>query len=310
MSKSSKGYQFIINGNTVTAVHEVERGRVKFEPIDSDEAWTFDGTHVIKTEMDDGRLERTTYSDVDEDGLFSKTSKTYSGADSASGRNNDDNNWSDSTSTSNVSGYSEKGYQFDIDTSGVVNAVYQVKYGRVETERMDWNETWKFDGLNVTQTETKFGKVDTTVYTDTNQDGIFQKGFELEVLTGANLRSQETHKFIVADGANASGDFVAEGETIIGMMELNRHGWKMDRIDTNETLQVVEVGMDSLILKTKIQWNGKIDFSVFRDDENDGLWTEIADGETLEAFVTLDGQVDLVGIADAGLLQAADGLIA
>ena len=91
---------------------------------------------------------------------------------------------------------------------------------------------------------------------------------------------------------------------------MGRRGWKVDRIDVNETLQIVEVGGDNLILKTKTQWNGEIDFSVFRDDDNDGLWTEIADGETLDAYVSMDGEVDLVGIVDAGLLQAADVLIA
>lgn len=263
MSDSSKGYQFTLSGNTVTAVYEVEHGRVKFERMDSDETWSFDGTNVIKTEWDDGRLETTTYSDANGDGLFFKASKTYTGTSSYSGRddhgsdgndsddhNNDHGNWGDSTPSLDAQLYGEEGYQFDIDVNGVVTAVYEVEHGRVEAERMDWNETWAFDGLDVIQTETKFGKVETTVYTDANQDGVFQKGFELEV------------------------------------------------------------GGDNLILKTKTQWNGEIDFSVFRDDDNDGLWTEIADGETLDAYVSMDGEVDLVGIVDAGLLQAADVLIA
>ena len=75
MSDSSKGYQFTLSGNTVTAVYEVEHGRVKFERMDSDETWSFDGTNVIKTEWDDGRLETTTYSDANGDGLFFKASR-------------------------------------------------------------------------------------------------------------------------------------------------------------------------------------------------------------------------------------------
>lgn len=318
MSDSSKGYQFTLSGNTVTAVYEVEHGRVKFERMDSDETWSFDGTNVIKTEWDDGRLETTTYSDANGDGLFFKASKTYTGTSSYSGRddhgsddhNNDHGNWGDSTPSLDAQLYGEEGYQFDIDVNGVVTAVYEVEHGRVEAERMDWNETWAFDGLDVILTETMFGKVETTVYTDANQDGVFQKGFELEVLTGENLRTLETYKFSLADGSSATGDFAAEGDAITGMMELGRRGWKVDRIDVNETLQIVEVGGDNLILKTKTQWNGEIDFSVFRDDDNDGLWTEIADGETLDAYVSMDGEVDLVGIVDAGLLQAADVLIA
>lgn len=81
---SSKGYQFSISGNTVTAVYEVKNGRMKAERMDSDESWSFDGTHVIKSEMDDGRLEITTYADVDKDGLFFETGKTYSASGSPS----------------------------------------------------------------------------------------------------------------------------------------------------------------------------------------------------------------------------------
>lgn len=81
-------------------------------------------------------------------------------------------------------------------------------------------------------------------------------------------------------------------------------------IDANETFQVVEIGSDNLLLKTSTQKSGEIDFSVFRDDDNDGLWTKIVEGETRGTFMTQDGQVNLVGMADAGLLQLADALIA
>lgn len=311
MSDSFKGYQFTLSGNTVAAVYEVERGRVKFERMDSDETWIFDGAHVIKTEWDDGRLKTTTYSDANGDGLFLKTSKTVTGTRSDFGRDDHhERGRGDSAPGFEATRYGDEGYRFDIDAKGVVSAVYELDRGRVKAERMDWNETWTFDGQDVTQTETKFGKVETSIYTDANQDGVFHKDFELEVLTGANPRTLETYKFSLADGGSVTGDFAAEGDTITGMMELGRRGWKVDRIDANETLQVVDVDGDSLILKTKTQRNGEIDFSVFRDDDNDGLWTEIADGETLDAYVTLDGEVDLVGIADAGLLQTADALIA
>lgn len=250
MSDSNKAYQFTISGNTVTAVYEVERGHVKVERMDSDETWSFDGTNVIKTEWDDGRLETTTYTDANSDGLFLKTSKTYSdartddGHDDAHDRGHDDN---------------------DHD-------------GR--------------DG------------------TDADHGGVFRNGFELETVSGSHLRKLETYKFSLSDGSNATGDLAAEGDMISGMMELGHRGWKVERIDANESLQVVEVNGDNLILQTKTQWNGELDFSVFRDDDHDGLWTEIATGETRDAFVTQDGDIDLVGIVHAGLLRTADALIA
>lgn len=310
MSSSSKGYQFTISGDSVTAIYEVERGRVKLERMDGKATWTFDGTNVIQTENDDGRLETTTYSDVNGDGLFVKASKTYSGTAGYTNQSEGHGHSSGSQPLPGVTGSSESGYQFDLATNGVVMAVHEVKHGSVEAERMDWNETWTFDGVDVIQTETQYGKVETSIYTDANQNGLFQKAFELEVLNGANQRSLETYQFTLAGGAVATGDAAAPGDAIAGMMELGRRGWKLDRIDANETIEVVNVGADSLILKTQTQRNGEIEFSVFRDDDGDGLWSQIANGETRDVFVTLDGQVDLVGMVDAGLLQAADTLMA
>lgn len=72
MSRTSKGYQFTISGSSVTAVYEVKNGRTELERMERDETWTFDGSRVIKTEMDDGRLETTVYTDSDGDGLWSE----------------------------------------------------------------------------------------------------------------------------------------------------------------------------------------------------------------------------------------------
>lgn len=202
-------------------------------------------------------------------------------------------------------GSSSKGYQF-VTNGSSVTAVYEQEHGRLQQERMKSNETWSFDGVDVTRTETKFGKVEISTYTDLNQDGLFQKSFELEVVTGASLRALETYKFTLADGSAASGDLVLAGDAVTGALKLGRGGWKSDRLDANESVDVVEVGADTFILKTEIGRSGKIEFSVFRDDDGDALWTEIASGETRTDFVSPDGQIDLVGIANAGLLQAAD----
>jgi len=315
MSDSSKGYRFTFSGNTVTAVYEVEHGRMKWKDMDADESWSFDGTNVIKIEWDDDRQEITIYSDADRDGLFFKTGKTYAGVGSDVGRDDDHDRgsddyrpWGSTKPDFEAALWSEKGYRFDIDAQGAITAVYEVKYGRVEAKHMNWNETWTLDGQDVIQTKNKFGEIETSVYTDIDQNGVFEKDFSLSVLTGENSGRLETYQFLLADGRNVTGDAVLQGDDIAGMMKLGRRGWKVDRIDVNETLQVVEIDGDNLILKTKTQWNGEIDFSVFRDDDNDGLWTKIADGETLDAYVSLRGEIDLVGIIDAGLLPPSDAL--
>ena len=161
----------------------------------------------------------------------------------------------------------------------------------------------------MTQTEAKFGEVETSLYTDDNQDGVFQKAFELDVLTGTNTRSLETVQFKGSDGASLTGDSVLPGDPIASMLELTRRGWKIDRLDANETLDAVDVGGDTYIVQTHTQWNGAVDFSIYRDGDVDGRWTEIAEGKSHDLFLTLDGQIDLVGLVEAGLLPSADVLL-
>ena len=74
---ANKGYQFTVLNGAVTAVYEIKNGRAKFEKMDRDETWTVDGTNIIKTESEHGRIETTTYSDINGDGIFAKMSKSY-----------------------------------------------------------------------------------------------------------------------------------------------------------------------------------------------------------------------------------------
>jgi len=55
----------------VVAVHDVEKnGRLEREDIDADESYVLVDGFVIKTEMDDGRIEQTAYADADGDGIW------------------------------------------------------------------------------------------------------------------------------------------------------------------------------------------------------------------------------------------------
>ena len=74
---ANKGYQFTVINGAVTAVYEIKNGRAKFENMDRDETWTVDGANIIKTESEHGRIETTTYSDINGDGIFAKLSKSY-----------------------------------------------------------------------------------------------------------------------------------------------------------------------------------------------------------------------------------------
>jgi hypothetical protein len=55
----------------VVAVYEVERdGRLEREDIDRDETFALVNGFVVKTEIEDGRIEQTTYADLDGDGVW------------------------------------------------------------------------------------------------------------------------------------------------------------------------------------------------------------------------------------------------
>jgi Ca2+-binding RTX toxin-like protein len=171
-NNSSKGYKFSIVNSAVTAVYEVKNNRSKLEKMDGNETWSVDGTNVIKTELDHGRLETTVFSDADGDGVFLKTSKSYSAASTAP--------------TSGVVGSSQNGYQFDIANDSVT-AVYEIERGYKSQERIDLNETWTVSGSNIIKTEVERGITETSTYADADGDGVFTKVSKSYVSTDGTL---------------------------------------------------------------------------------------------------------------------------
>jgi hypothetical protein len=73
-----------------------------------------------------------------------------------------------------MSNDANKGYQFTV-LNGAVTAVYEIKNGRAKFEKMDRDETWTVDGANIVKTESEHGRIETTLYSDINGDGIFAK---------------------------------------------------------------------------------------------------------------------------------------
>ncbi len=156
MSKhGSKGYKFTFDANNgVTAVYEIEKGRTKLEKFDRDETWSFDGSIVTKTEIDDGETEITTYADIDGDGIYTKLSevKTATGTTATTER-----------------------YKFDVATDGSVTAAYELYGSSWKIDRISSNESYTLQGADIVKTEIEHGFVETTTYTDANSDGFFVK---------------------------------------------------------------------------------------------------------------------------------------
>ena len=151
----SKGYRFTIDSsNAVTAVYEIEKGRTKLEKLDSNETWSFDGTFVTKTEIDDDETEVTTYADTDGDGVYTKVSEVKTGTGS--------------TATT-------ERYKFDVAADGTVSAAYELYGSSWRTDRISSNESYSLQGADIVKTETEHGFVETTTYTDADGDGFFTK---------------------------------------------------------------------------------------------------------------------------------------
>lgn len=322
MSNENKQYQFQIVNGQVSAVFEIEGNKREFERMERDESWTVssDGRTVTKSEMDDGRVEVSTFTDTDGDGYFFKSGKTHSGQhsgqnvgeyDSHDEGDADDHGVSTSFSpslspqpvTSQQEAY-ENGYSFSIQNDEIVG-VSRVRGTWSRAERIDSNEEWHFDGLDVIKTETHRDSVETSIFADSNNNGVFQEVFEIEVLTNTVSRGLENHSFKLTDGSTATGGSVLESDLIASHLELSRRGWKLDNMDANEDLAVVEVDGTYFIVKSEVERSGEIEFSLFIDEDDDGLWTEVAEGQTRGDYLDSAGQIDLVGMIDDGLLLPA-----
>ncbi len=150
----------------------------------------------------------------------------------------------------------------------------------------------------VTRTElSRKGYAETTVYSDADGDGRFTEALELEVAT-ATARNLEKMRFTF----DANGEVVGAQEQKAG-----RNGtvvWKNERIEANEDYSTVTIDGDTYLVKTETERNG-VEFTLYRDDNQDGVWTEIAEGEVNgNAAVNV---VELVGLT--GGLSAADAVI-
>ncbi len=188
---------------------------------------------------------------------------------------------------------------FVFDADGNVTAMYAVKGSKLKSESISGKSFLTEAGtytsgatgiVEVTVTKAGRGKTETDVYSDPDGDGRFVEIFELDVANTPLVR--EGYKFDIAN------------DTVVTAYEQSKRGWKIEKMDSDESYSIVTVGTDTFIVKTKAE-KGGAEFDVCVDRDGDGLWAKIAEGETQGAFLNPDNSVDLVGIADAGLLAPA-----
>lgn len=87
---------------------------------------------------------------------------------------NVNDNYYTGASTGNWNDNYVHGYRFAI-TNGTVTGITEIEHGYAQQERMEFGETWSVVGSQVIKTEMEHGFTQTSVYADTNGDGIFTK---------------------------------------------------------------------------------------------------------------------------------------
>lgn len=192
-------------------------------------------------------------------------------------------------------------FTFAADVTGALNVsqMFEIEGRRTKLERTR-GSTFEVEQdvngavLNVTQTQIKRGEVEVKSYSDIDGDGLFTKDYEIEVATSA--RGLERHKFTFDLNGQVTQDLEQKGR-----------GWKNDRITSNESYEEMDVNGVSYVVKTKTDWND-VEFEIFRDDNADGIYTQIAEGETQsDAFLDVNGNVDFAAIQVH--LASADAII-
>lgn len=143
------------------------------------------------------------------------------------------------------------------------------------------------DGVvSVTQSKLNKGYAETSIFSDQDGNSVFQQVFEIEVATSAVISTKlETHKFTFDGLGNITSD-----------LEFSKGKWKVDKIGIDEDYTQVNIDGVNYVLKTEQDLSG-VEFELFRDDNLDGIWTKIAEGEANTEYLDpVTGSIDLVGI--------------
>ena len=67
----------------------------------------------------------------------------------------------------------QDGYRVAL-SDGSLSAIYKVEHGRSTLKRADSDESWALNGNQLIKTEQEHGVTQTTVYTDSDGDGVYQ----------------------------------------------------------------------------------------------------------------------------------------
>jgi hypothetical protein len=151
--------------------------------------------------------------------------------------------------------------------------------------------------LTVTETRNDTKAVSTKTYSDQDGDGKYVESFDLTVASGSINTKAPTHQFTFNTDGTIATDNISHKKV-----------FKSDTINTNEVYQQVVLGSDTYVTKTTSSTDGNFMFQLFRDDNADGTWSEIAAGHSSGTNIdTTSNSITLTGIQT--LLSSADSII-
>lgn len=171
--------------------------------------------------------------------------------------------------------------------------MYEVEdSGRLKAERIGRSDSFNVEidpatSAVVEVERVRLDKYETSreVFSDADGDGFFTKTFEIETVNdlGAARGQFEKHKFTFDD---VTGEVTAD-------LEFSKGRWRADRIEADEDYEIVPDGLGGeLIVKTELD-DGGVEFEIFRDDNGDGVWARIAEGEAGPEMLEADGTLDV-----------------
>ena len=139
--------------------------------------------------------------------------------------------------------------------------------------------------LEVVQTTSDDRFASTQIYNDKDGDGQYTESLAIQVATGDTGLKQQ--KFTFNDDGTISEQIptLRANHAAVSQPEQNA---VLTQVTLNDVVYVTKMMAD-------IDATG-YHFDVFRDDNGDGTWTQIAQGETLSGIDATNATVDLVGI--------------
>ena len=173
------------NGSTVVRVLEWDDGRWEREDIGRRERYYLQDGLLVHEKRDRIRY----YEDADGDGIWRRTSLSGTpapdplisgGTPVVDSRRSESWDGDDDHDDGRYyrSSYGDDAHRFDL-VNGQVTNLQEFDDGRWKSERIDYDESWTFDGTNLIKTERERYGNEISTFADPDGDGIFTKVSEI-----------------------------------------------------------------------------------------------------------------------------------